>query len=118
MTEYLPAAASLVPLARTAHYAFHDATVANETPARSEAYVKALNARDARMAEVRRLEIPVLLFIGKRHRAAISAYTYHLDHKLFAAVSAPLATFKNDVEEANRLHASAEAAVRADFRIP
>lgn len=118
VTEYLPAAASLVFLARTAHYAFHDAKGANETPARSEAYVAALDARHARMAEVRRLEIPVLLFIGEQHRAAISAYTYHLDHKFFAAISAPLATFNTDVEEAARLHASAEAAVRADFNIP
>jgi hypothetical protein len=78
VTDFLPAAASVLPLSRTAHYAHKGLGREDATVAQQEAFTEALNLLDQRMAEVRRLEIPVLLFMGMVHREAVSTYTGHL----------------------------------------
>lgn len=113
VADYLPAAASVVPLTRTAHYASLDSGGHRIAPA----YTEALDARDARMSEVRKLEIPVLLFIGKEHRIAVTTYTRHLDHQLWAAINTEPNVFNDAAAESERLHALMVEAVRADFGI-
>lgn len=117
VTDFLPTAASLIPLSTTAHYAQKGAVREDATNAQEKAYKEALNALDQRMGEVRRLEIPVLLFMSKVHREAVLTYTAHLADRLVAGVTLDPLSFGDVAKEASTLHDLVLEAVRADFRI-
>lgn len=106
----------MVELTRTAHYAWLEPNVQVPSAA-SEAYIQAIEAWRAKMDEVQRLEIPVLLFIGSRHREAVASYTRHLEHGLYAAIAAEPNQFATQSQEAADHHGVVMGAVRADFEI-
>ena len=87
------------------------------TLAQEKAYTEALNKLDERMAEVRRLEIPVLLFMRKVHREAVLTYTCHLADRLVAGVTMDPVSFSDVTKEGETLGVMMLEAVRADFKI-
>lgn len=117
VADFLPAAASVIPLATTANYAHKGLDREDVTIAQAQKHKDALDALDQRMTEVRTLEIPVLLFMGKTHRQDVLIYTDHLADRLVAGITLDLLSFSDVAKEAETLHKMVLEAVRADFRI-
>lgn len=113
--EFIPAGRSLLGHSKLLYLAYRAATE-TASPEDRKDYVELDREWSEKLSELRRLEIPTLLFIGEAHRAAIAAYTNHLEG-LWTAARESSAAFDAAQEKAESLHVSMVAAVRADFGI-